>query len=103
MENSDYEELDLESDDEDNDEIINFQPRNNKPVFKFEKSTLTERLGSFVEELKDANEKLVGEGGPNLSMEMNDSDGGEHIEMNLGLGVLEEVREEDEEVIFQKV
>lgn len=101
-ENSEYEELNLDDDESDSDdEIINFQPRDKKPTFKFEPSNLSERLGSFVSELKGANEQLVAEGGANLSMELTDSDEGEHIELNLGLGVLEEVCNDDKIIIPQ--
>jgi hypothetical protein len=55
-----------------------------------------ERLGSFMEEIKVANEDLA-----DGSMEVSDSDDS-HIEMNLGLGVLEEVGG-DNEVVIEKV
>jgi hypothetical protein len=78
-------------DSDDSDEVINFQPSDKKPTFKFEKPLIGERLASFIPELKDANDKLAAdlEGGQDVSIEIERSDD-EHIEMNLGLGVLEE-------------
>ena len=73
------------------DEIINFRPTNQKPTFKFEPSTLGASLPSFLAELKSSNDVLAA-GVPNdQKFELSDSDSEEeHIEMNLGLGVLED-------------
>ena len=101
--NSDYDELNLEdSDDEEEDEIINFKPLDQKPKFNFEKSSLGERLGSFISDIKGANDELKAglQAGHNVSMELTDSEE-EHVEMNLGLGVLEETRDE-KEVLIEK-
>ena len=97
--NSDYEELNLDEEDSDSseDEIVNFQPLDKKPSFKHEKSGMASRLDSFLAEMKTANEELNAEDG---NMEVTDSDE-EHIEMNLGLGILEEVSEENEVLIEQ--
>jgi hypothetical protein len=76
-------------------EIINVIPMRSKPTFKFEPSALAARLPSFVEDLKTANEKLKDAG--DLSVEVDDDYEGPHIEMALGLGVLEEKADSSEE------
>ena len=93
--NSDYDEINLE-DSDDEEEIINFQPLDMKPTIKFEKSNTGERLESFLTELNDANKELKHD--PNVSIEVSDSEE-EHIAMNLGLGVLEEVTEDNEVIL----
>lgn len=78
--------------------VINFRPKNEKPSFKFNNSDLGDRVGSFLSEMKAANDQLEADmaAGKNHSLEVDDSDG-EHIEMNLGLGVLEEKADSSED------
>lgn len=72
------------------DEIINFKPGNQKPTFKFEPSTLGASLPSFLAALKSSNDGLAAGVPSDQKFEISDSDDDEeHIEMNLGLGVLE--------------
>ncbi|KAG9235878.1 hypothetical protein BJ875DRAFT_254063 [Amylocarpus encephaloides] len=72
-------------------EIINFKPTNQKPNFKFEPSPLSGSLPSFLDALRSANEQLVLGAPCDQKIELSDSDEGEHIEIDLGLGVLEHV------------
>lgn len=80
------------------DGVINFRPKNQKPSFKVDHSDLGSRVGSFLSEMKEANEQLEADvaAGNNHSLEVDDSDN-EHIEMNLGLGVLEEKADSSED------
>ena len=77
------------------DEVINFKPTYNKPSFHFEPSTIASQLPSFLSELKAANDALDA----SQMLELDEEDVGEYIEMNLGLGVLEEkhLTSEDED------
>jgi hypothetical protein len=76
---------------ESEDEIINFKPANQKPSFKFEPSALGASLPSFLAALKSSNDGLAGGITEDQKFELSDSDSDEpHIEMNLGLGVLED-------------
>ena len=78
------------------DEIINFRPANQKPSFKFEPSSIGASLPAFLATLKAANEELATGGPADSKFELSDSDSeGQHIEMNLGLGVLEQTAPAD--------
>jgi hypothetical protein len=108
VENEDYDEIfddvqqygmaEEDGSSDSDDEIINVRPLNAKPTMRFSESSLGSRLGSFLTEMKGANEKLLAdvESGDNPSFELSDSEEG-HIEMNLGLGVLEEKAEDAEQ------
>ncbi|KAH8668165.1 hypothetical protein BGZ60DRAFT_45007 [Tricladium varicosporioides] len=73
--------------------IINFRPSNQKPTFRFEPSSIAAGLPGFLAAMKASNEELIS-GKVNKNMELSDDDSGEgeHIEMDLSLGVLEEVK-----------
>lgn len=78
-------------------EIINVKPNNNKPSFRFEPSSIASRLPGFLAQMKAANDELAAGNPEQHIMELSDSDtASEHIEMNLGLGVLEQLRREPE-------
>jgi hypothetical protein len=84
---------------DDDEEIINVRP-GSKPSFQFKESALGGRVGSFLDELKASNDQLEADmaAGVNHSMEVNESDSADEvIEMNLGLGVLEEKAHTGEE------
>jgi hypothetical protein len=80
------------SDSEDSeDEVINFRPGDQKPSFKFEPSALGASLPSFLAALKSSNDGLAAGIPEDQKFELSNSDSDEpHIEMNLGLGVLED-------------
>jgi hypothetical protein len=88
-----------ESEDE---EIINVRPLNQRPNFRFEPSALSRQLPGFIAEMEAANKTLkesIRSGDlDEHRLEMGEEVEGEYIEMNLGLGVLEEQRETSEEV-----
>lgn len=90
--------------DEQEDNIINFQPLNKKPDFSLmPASSLSNRLPGFLAQMQAANDRLAADisagNAADHRMEItsssddNDSDLEPHIEMNLGLGVLEEKQE----------
>ena len=96
--------------DQDEDEkIINVRP-GVKPSFRFKESALGGQVGSFLEQLKASNDQLKADvaAGINHSMEVNESDSADEvIEMNLGLGVLEEkadtsVEDSEEQAVAEK-
>ncbi|KAF3397759.1 hypothetical protein F1880_005931 [Penicillium rolfsii] len=64
-------------------------------------SDLLSRLSSFLPQIKNANEDLekqIAAGkGQEMVLDSVDDDGKEYIEMNLGLGVLEEKRDDNED------
>jgi hypothetical protein len=80
--------------------IVNFQPLNKKPCFKFSpSSSLTSRLPDFLTSMKAANDSLqadivAGKQGHLLeideAVEHEEEEERPYIEMDLGLGVLEE-------------
>jgi len=81
-------------------EIINVKPEMQKPNFRFEPSSIASRLPGFLTEMKKANEQLAAENPDQYRMEIVESDAtSEHIEMDLGLGVLEELRAEPEPLL----
>jgi hypothetical protein len=79
-------------------DVVNFRPLNQKPSFKFTpSSTLSSRLPGFLASMKAANNSLQADviaGKQDHILEINGVDESEkelpYIEMNLGLGVLEE-------------
>lgn len=81
---------------ESEEEIINVRPLNQRPTMRFEPSALSSRLPGFLAEMAAENEKLEESirSGELSNFEAGEGDEGEHIEMNLGLGVLEHVEEE---------
>lgn len=81
-------------------EIINFRPSNQKPTFRFEPSSIAAGLPAFLAAMKASNEELVS-GKADKKMELSDDDSGEgeHIEMDLGLGVLEEVKRDSSPIL----
>ena len=88
------------SSDESDESITNVRPLNQKPSFKFDRSTssIASKLPSFLEQLKRSNDELLTGDAPISGFELDNEDEestGEHIEMNLGLGVLEERIEGD--------
>ncbi|KAJ5491123.1 hypothetical protein N7539_002690 [Penicillium diatomitis] len=70
-------------------------------------SDLLSRLSAFLPKLKDANEDLEKEiaagRGQEMVLDSVDEDGKDYIEMNLGLGVLEEKRDGDPDVLGGEV
>ncbi|RDL39564.1 uncharacterized protein BP5553_03904 [Venustampulla echinocandica] len=78
-------------------EITNVRPLNQKPCFRFQPSSLANTLPGFLASMKAANDVLAtGESGEH-KIELSESDSDQpHIEMNLGLGVLEEIKGENE-------
>jgi hypothetical protein len=81
-------------------EIINVKPNIQKPSFRFEPSSIASRLPGFLAEMKAANEQLAAGNPDQHNMEILESDNtSEHIEMDLGLGVLEELRAEPEPIL----
>ena len=78
-------------------DIINVKPNNQKPSFRFEPSSIASRLPGFLAQMKAANDELATGNPEQHIMELSDSDtASEHIEMNLGLGVLEQLRRDPE-------
>lgn len=84
---------------EDDDEVATIRTQK-KPDFSAPSlagvGDLQARLRAFLPQMADANARLDTEGAKGLSMEDVDDDG-PHIEMNLGLGVLEEQGDGEEE------
>lgn len=86
--------------------IVNFQPLNKKPCFKFSpSSSLTSRLPDFLSSMKAANDSLQADivaGKQSHLLEINedaeheDKEERPYIEMDLGLGVLEETARRSE-------
>lgn len=75
-------------------EILNFRPANQRPnIHHVETSSLISRLSAFLPTLAAANVELAS-GIPEESrfeLDSNSEQVGEHIEMDLGLGVLEQI------------
>ncbi|KAF4631016.1 hypothetical protein G7Y89_g7123 [Cudoniella acicularis] len=85
-------------------EIVNFRPTNQKPTFRFEPSSIASRLPDFLAAMKASNEELAsGSANKKIELSDNESNDGEHIEMNLGLGVLEEVKRESSPALSSPV
>lgn len=81
-------------------EIINVKPKVNKPSFRFEPSSFASRLPGFLAEMKAANEELASGDSKDHSMELPETGTtSQYIEMNLGLGVLEHVKEDSEPLL----
>jgi hypothetical protein len=81
-------------------EIINVKPKMQKPSFRFEPSSIASRLPGFLAQMKAANEQLAAGNPDQHNMEILESDTtSEHIEMDLGLGVLEQLREKPEPLL----
>lgn len=78
-------------------EITNVRPLNQKPCFRFEPSSLANKLPDFLASMKAANDVLATGDSEEHKIELSESDSDRpHIEMNLGLGVLEEIKNENE-------
>lgn len=76
------------------------RPNIQKPDFKLPTSSISNKLPDFLAQMAAANKELNEQiaAGKNVAMEVNDDDdaaAGQHIEMNLGLGVLEERKDGD--------
>jgi len=81
-------------------EIINVKPKNQKPSFRFEPSSIASMVPDFLAEMKAANEELAAGNPEQHSIELPESDAtSEYIEMNLGLGVLEQLREDSDPLV----
>jgi hypothetical protein len=81
-------------------EIINVKPKNQKPSFRFEPSSIASRFPGFLAEMKAANEELAAGDPEQHNIELPECDTtSEYIEMNLGLGVLEELHEDPESLV----
>jgi hypothetical protein len=80
------------------DAILTLRPAFKKPVFsKLKASPLTSLLPDFLSRMAAANAELEQSvaAGEDMGIEVNSDEEGEHIEMNLGLGVLEEKTGDD--------
>ncbi|KAJ5902082.1 hypothetical protein N7495_002610 [Penicillium taxi] len=85
-------------------------PARRKPVIRKMNTNkdLMSRLSAFLPEMKNANEELekeiaAGRGKDLVLDDADDADGKEYIEMNLGLGVLEEKKKDDKTNFWSNV
>ncbi|CAG8976900.1 hypothetical protein HYALB_00003511 [Hymenoscyphus albidus] len=74
----------------DSEEIHNFRPSNQRPnIHRVESSSLADRLQAFLPNLAASNAQLASGTQGNNGFELDPNSEEPHIEMNLGLGVLE--------------
>lgn len=101
-----------DDDSSESEEVINFAPLDKKPTIRFEQSSMASRLSGFLADMERANQQLdedIRSGKvSDYNLEIED-DAEEYIQMELGLGVLEEhvegaeeEEDDDDDVITEK-